>query len=57
MKFFAVVAKTCWQAVLKNLSAIDVKVLLVAIRDFFVCGVALFFDDSEVGYELFFKIP
>jgi hypothetical protein len=29
----------------------------VAIRDFFVCGVAVFFDDSEIGYGLLFKIP
>lgn len=33
-----------------------IKVLLVAIRDFFVCGAVVFFDDSEIGYGLFFKI-
>ena len=60
MKLITVAAKTCCplQAVLKiPLLLSHAKVFLVAIRDFFVCGVAVFFDNSETGYGLFFKIP
>jgi hypothetical protein len=60
MKSTAVAATTCCplQAVLKIPPPLPhVKVLLVAIRDFFVCGVAAFFDNSENGYGLFFQMP
>jgi hypothetical protein len=45
-------------AVLKiSLLLSHVKLLLMAIRDFFVCGVVVFFDDSDTGYGLLFKFP